>query len=176
MAESLTPLAAPGNAALPISLDDVQAAQARVRAAIVRTPLLRLSGPGIPESASVWLKPECLQLTGSFKLRGAYNKIAALAPQERAQGVVTYSSGNHAQGVACAAALLGIRATVVMPDNAPVVKVEGTRALGAEIVRCGPASEERRQVAEQLAAERGLVIVPPYNDPWIMAGQGTLGL
>src|SRR5207248_2456424 len=123
-----------------------------------------------------WIKPESLQLTGSFKLRGAYNKIAALPPQERARGVITYSSGNHAQGVACAAALLGVRAVVVMPDNAPPVKVAGTQALGAEVVRCGPASAERQAVAERLAAERGLVIVPPFNDALVMAGQGTAGL
>jgi threonine dehydratase len=161
---------------LPIGIEDVEAARERLRGVAVRTPLLRYprTAPRLPNE--VWLKPENLQLTGSFKIRGAYNKIAALAPEERARGVITYSSGNHAQGVACAAALLGVRATVVMPDNAPPVKVAGTRALGAEIVRCGPASEERRQVAEQLAAERGLMIVPPYNDAWIMAGQGTVGL
>jgi threonine dehydratase len=161
---------------LPITLADVEAARERLRGVVTRTPLLRYprTAPRLPNE--VWFKPENLQLTGSFKIRGANNKIAALPPQERAQGVITYSSGNHAQGVACAAALLGVRATVVMPENAPTVKVEGTRALGATVVFCGPASEERRAVAERLAIERGLVIIPPYNDPWIMAGQGTLGL
>ena len=160
----------------PITLADIEAARARLAGVIHRTPLLRYPRTAPRLAQELWLKPESLQLTGSFKIRGAYNKIAALDPTERARGVITYSSGNHAQGVACAAALLGVRAVVVMPDNAPVVKVEGTRALGAEIVRCGPSSEERRQIAEQLAAERGLVIIPPFNDPWIMAGQGTVGL
>jgi threonine dehydratase len=161
---------------LPVTIADVEAARERLRGVARHTPLLPYprTAPRLPDE--VWIKPESLQLTGSFKLRGAYNKIAGLSLEERARGVVTYSSGNHAQGTACAAALLGIRAVVVMPDNAPPVKVEGTRALGAEIVRCGPASDERQAVAEQLAAERGLVIVPPFDDPWIMAGQGTVGL
>jgi threonine dehydratase len=163
-------------ATLPITIQDIEAARERLRGVARHTPLLPYprTAPRLPNE--VWVKPESLQLTGSFKLRGAYNKIASLTLEERARGVITYSSGNHAQGTACAAALLGVRAVVVMPDNAPAVKVEGTRALGAEIVRCGPASDERQAVAERLAAERGLVIVPPYNDPWVMAGQGTVGL
>ncbi len=163
-------------ATLPITIQDIEAARERLRGVARHTPLLPYprTAPRLPNE--VWVKPESLQLTGSFKLRGAYNKIASLSLEERARGVITYSSGNHAQGTACAAALLGVRAVVVMPDNAPAVKVEGTRALGAEIVRCGPASDERQAVAERLAAERGLVIVPPYNDPWVMAGQGTVGL
>jgi len=176
MVESLTPPAAPGNEPLPIALADVQAAQARVRAAIVRTPLLRLRGPGIPETASVWLKPENLQLTGSFKLRGAYNKLASLSAAERACGVIAYSSGNHAQGVACAAHLLGIHATIVMPEDAPPVKLAATRGWGADVVLCAPGSEARRELAETLQREHGYVLVPPYDDPLIMAGQGTATL
>lgn len=124
----------------------------------------------------LWLKPESLQPVGSFKLRGAYNKIASLTEQERRRGVISYSSGNHAQGVAFAARALGVKAVIVMPRNAPRLKVESTAALGAEIVTVGPASAERMQKAEELAREHGYVIVPPYNDEQIIAGQGTVGL
>ncbi len=117
-----------------------------------------------------------MQPIGSFKLRGAYNKIATLSEDEQRRGVITYSSGNHAQGVAYAARALGVRAVVVMPRNAPPIKVESTRALGAEVVFVGPASSERKARAEELAAEHGYVIVPPYNDERIIAGQGTIGL
>jgi threonine dehydratase len=109
-------------------------------------------------------------------LRGAYNKISSLPEEERGRGVITYSSGNHAQGVAYAARALGVKAVIVMPNNAPQVKVDSTRELGAEIVFVGPASSERKARAEQLAAERGYVIVPPYNDEKIIAGAGTMGL
>jgi len=122
------------------------------------------------------LKPESLQPVGSFKLRGAYNKIAGLTEQERRAGVISYSSGNHAQGVAYAAKALGVRATVVMPRNAPRIKVERTSAYGAEIVFVGPGSHERKARAEEIAQERGLTIIPPYNDEAIIAGQGTIGL
>jgi len=122
------------------------------------------------------LKPENLQPIGAFKLRGAYNKIASLTPEERARGVITYSSGNHAQGVAYAARALQTRAVIVMPRNAPVVKREATAALGAEIVFVGPSGVERQAKAEQLAAEHGYVIIPPYDDEKIIAGQGTAGL
>jgi threonine dehydratase len=119
---------------------------------------------------------ESLQPIGSFKLRGAYNKIASLSDDERKRGVITYSSGNHAQGVAYAARAMGVHATVVMPATAPQIKRESTAAMGAEIVLVGPGSAERQQRAEQMAAERGLCIVPPYNDEKIIAGQGTIGL
>jgi threonine dehydratase len=122
------------------------------------------------------LKPENQQPIGAFKLRGAYNKIASLPPADRARGVITYSSGNHAQGVAYAARSLGVKAVIVMPNNAPVVKREATAALGAEIVFVGPASLERQKKAEELAALHGYAIVPPYNDEQIIAGQGTMGL
>ncbi len=123
----------------------------------------------------LWLKPESLQPIGSFKLRGAYNKIASFTEQERQPGVISYSSGNHAQGVAYAARALGVKAVIVMPRNAPKIKVDSTAALGAEIVTVGPASSERLKKAEELAREHGYAIVPPYNDEQIIAGQGTVG-
>ncbi len=161
---------------LPITLTDVAVAAERGRGVIVHTPLLRLRGPGLPAGAEIWLKPENLQLTGSFKIRGAYNKLAALSPVERAQGVIAYSSGNHAQGVACAAYLLGIQATIVMPTDAPPVKLAATQGWGATVVPCAPGSEARRLLAEELQREHGYVLVPPYDDPLIMAGQGTATL
>jgi threonine dehydratase len=124
----------------------------------------------------LYFKAECLQPIGSFKLRGAYNKISSLTPEERSRGVITYSSGNHAQGVAYAARALGIRAVIVMPAAAPRVKMEATAALGAEIVTVGNASEERRMKALELAEAKGYVVIPPYDDEKIIAGQGTTGL
>ena len=127
-------------------------------------------------SGELWLKAESLQPIGSFKLRGAYNKVASLTAEERSRGVISYSSGNHAQGVAYAARALGVKAVIVMPRNAPKTKLEATAALGAEIVTVGPASAERMQKAEELAELHGYAIVPPYNDEHIIAGQGTVGL
>ncbi len=124
----------------------------------------------------LYLKPENLQSIGAFKLRGAYNKIASLTDEERSHGVISYSSGNHAQGVAYAARALGTKAVIVMPNNAPAIKREATAALGAEIVLVGPSSDERMLKAQELAAEHGYVIVPPYDDEKIIAGQGTMGL
>ncbi|HUS17016.1 MAG TPA: pyridoxal-phosphate dependent enzyme, partial [Chloroflexia bacterium] len=121
---------------LPITLEDVRAAQERARGVVLHTPLLRLQGPGLPAGADIWLKPENLQLTGSFKIRGAYNKLAALSPGDRSRGVIAYSSGNHAQGVACAAHLLGIHATIVMPEDAPPIKLAATKGWGATVVQC----------------------------------------
>ena len=117
-----------------------------------------------------------MQPIGAFKLRGAYNKVASLSEDERRRGVISYSSGNHGQGVAYAARALGVKAIIVMPGNAPKNKLEATAALGAEIITVGPGSEERRLRAEELAAEHGYAIVPPYNDEKIIAGQGTVGL
>jgi threonine dehydratase len=127
-------------------------------------------------SRRLFLKPENQQPIGAFKLRGAYNKIASLTEENRKRGVITYSSGNHAQGVAYAARALGIKAVIVMPDNAPAIKRHATAALGAEIVTVGPGSAERQNKAEDLAKQYGYVIVPPYNDEQIIAGQGTIGL
>ncbi|MBO0911137.1 MAG: pyridoxal-phosphate dependent enzyme [Acidobacteria bacterium] len=155
-----------------ISLSDIQAARSRLNGIIVRTPLIPLEREG----ARLVLKAENLQPIGAFKLRGAYNKIRSLTPEERARGVITYSSGNHAQGVAYAARALGAKAVVVMPRNAPAVKREATAALGAEIVLVGPSGVERQTRAEELAAEHGYAMVPPYDDEKIIAGQGTAGL
>jgi threonine dehydratase len=157
-----------------VTLDEIVAARARLVGVAVRTPLIALTWPDL--AGEVFIKNEGLQPTGSFKLRGAYNKIAQLSAEERGRGVITYSSGNHAQGVAYAARALGVKAVVVMPSNASEVKRAATAALGAEIVLVGPSSTERRLKAEELAAEFGYVIVPPYDDAQIIAGQGTCGL
>ena len=158
-----------------VSLHDIREAQARLDGIAVRTPLLEWTA--VADSRKLYLKLENLQPIGAFKLRGAYNKIASLSEEERRRrGVISYSSGNHAQGVAYAARALGAKAIIVMPGNAPKNKLEATAALGAEIITVGPSSEERRLRAEQLAAEHGYVVVPPYNDEKIIAGQGTVGL
>jgi threonine dehydratase len=157
-----------------VSLHDIRAAQTLLHGIAVRTPLFEWTGMG--DQRKLYLKLENLQPIGAFKLRGAYNKVASLTDDERRRGVISYSSGNHAQGVAYAARALGVKAIIVMPGNAPKNKLDATAALGAEIVVVGPSSEERRLRAEQLAAEHGYAIVPPYNDEKIIAGQGTVGL
>ncbi|MGD1215351.1 MAG: threonine/serine dehydratase [Terriglobales bacterium] len=157
-----------------VTLADIHQARARLEGIAARTPLLEWTGAS--DSRKLFLKLENLQPIGAFKLRGAYNKIASLSDEERLRGVISYSSGNHAQGVAYAARALGVKAIIVMPGNAPKNKLEATAALGAKIVTVGPGSEERRLRAEQLAAEHGYVIVPPYNDEKIIAGQGTVAL
>ncbi len=162
-----------------VTLSDIQLAQQRIRGIAVRTPLIAYFPPATesePPRGQLFLKPESLQPIGSFKLRGAYNKIASLTNDERRRGVISYSSGNHAQGVAYAARALGVKAVIVMPRNAPKLKVDSTAALGAEIITVGPASTERMQRAEKLSRQHGYVIVPPYNDEQIIAGQGTVGL
>ncbi len=156
-----------------VTLQDIQQARTLLHKIAVRTPLVLCK---LPDNRQIFVKPENLQPIGSFKLRGAYNKISSLTPEERARGVVAHSSGNHAQGVAFAARALGVKATIVMPETAPKVKLEATKALGAEIILVGPASEQRIKKAEELEKERGLVPVPPYNDEKIIAGQGTIGL
>ena len=153
-----------------VTLADIQAAAVRIAGTAVHTPLVPLPG------SNILLKAESAQPIGSFKLRGAFNTIAQLTPAELALGVITYSSGNHAQGVAYAARALGSKSVIVMPDNAPEVKVEATRALGAEVVFVGPASSARRLKAEELAAAHGYTIIPPYDHPHIIAGQATCGL
>jgi threonine dehydratase len=165
-------------------LENIREAQARLFGVSVRTGLIQapLDQAPLDEDARVldgrklYLKPENLQPIGAFKLRGAYNKIAALSPQERSRGVITYSSGNHGQGVAYAARALGTKAVIVMPSNAPSLKREAAASMGAEIVLVGPGSLERQTKAEELAAQYGYVIVPPFNDEQIIAGQGTMGL
>ena len=157
-----------------VSLHDIQQAQTLLSGVALRTPLFEWTAPTDPRR--LYLKLENKQPIGAFKLRGAYNKVASLTDDERRRGVISYSSGNHAQGVAYAARALSVKAVIVMPGNAPRNKLEATAALGAEIVLVGPGSEERRLRAEQLAADRGYIIVPPYNDEKIIAGQGTVGL
>jgi threonine dehydratase len=157
-----------------VTLADIQRAKTLLDGIAVRTPLLEWTAVG--DTRKLFLKLENLQPMGAFKLRGAYNKIASLSPDERRHGVVAYSSGNHAQGVAYAARALGLKAVIVMPGNTPPNKLESTAALGAEIVKVGPGSEERRIRAEELAAQYGYAVVPPYNDEQIIAGQGTTGL
>jgi threonine dehydratase len=159
---------------LLVSYKEIRDAQERIRGVAAHTPLIRLQIFSLPEN--VYVKAEGLQPIGSFKLRGAYNKIAQLSEDERRRGVITYSSGNHAQGVAYAARTLGAKAVIVMPSNAPEVKKKATAALGAEIVEVGPASSDRKQKAEELEAKFGYVMVPPYDDPAIIAGQATCGL
>lgn len=155
-----------------ISLSEIQQARTRLAGVAVRTPLIPLEHGG----GTLYLKPENLQPVGAFKIRGAYNKIASLTPEERARGVIAYSSGNHAQGVAYAARALNSKAVIVMPRVAPAVKREATEALGAEVVYVGPSGVERMTKAEELAAKHGYTMIPPYDDEQIIAGQGTLGL
>ncbi|RMD95734.1 MAG: threonine/serine dehydratase, partial [Alphaproteobacteria bacterium] len=155
----------------------IEAAAARLKGKARRTPLL--SSPFLDEIAGrrVLVKPECLQHTGSFKFRGAYSAISALPPETRARGVLAYSSGNHAQGVAMAARMHGIPAVIVMPSDAPAIKLANTRALGAEVVEYDrPGGEDREAIGERLAAERGLTLIRPYDEPQVIAGQGTVGL
>ena len=157
-----------------VSLDAIREAAARIASIAVKTPLVRAPFPGI--SGEVWLKAESLQPIGAFKIRGAANKILQLTPEEIARGVITYSSGNHAQGVAYAARAVGAKAVIVMPSNAPAIKRAATLAFGAEVVDVGNASSERLAVAEQLVREHGYIVVPPYDDEKIIAGQATCGL
>ncbi len=155
-----------------ISLDDVRAAADRIRGSVVRTPLV--PAPWADPERPLWIKPESLQAIGAFKVRGAFNAIAALDDPTRARGVVAYSSGNHAQAVAHAAAHYGIRSWIVMPEETPAVKVSATRTWGAEVVLCG--AGERERVAEQLVIDTGAVLIPPFDHPDVIAGQGTIGL
>ena len=173
-----------------ITLSDLRAAQSLIHGITVHTRLIEfnrgaphvsphlrdMGTSALDSSRRIFLKPENQQPIGAFKLRGAYNHIASLSEAERRRGVISYSSGNHAQGVAYAARALNTKAVIVMPNNAPANKREATAALGAEIVFVGPASDERKAKAEELAAQHGYVIVPPYNDEKIIAGQGTVGL
>ena len=175
-----------------VSIDEIRAAAARIASIAIKTPLLRAPFPALAGlgAGEVWLKAESLQPIGAFKIRGAANKILQLTPAEIARGVITYSSGNHAQGVAYAARAVGAKygvpgdrssspgckAFIVMPSNAPAVKRAATLALGAEIVDVGPASSERLAKAEELVREHGYIVIPPYDDEQIIAGQGTCGL
>ncbi len=164
-------------ASLPVTLDDVLAAKRRIHGYCHRTPAFPSRTLSKLIGARVWLKCENLQVGGAFKARGAYNKIARLSPLERQRGVITFSSGNHAQGVARAAQSLAIPCVVVMPLDAPVTKLNATRdTYRAEVVLCGTTSDERRREAEKIARERGMTMIPPFDDEDIVAGQGTVGL
>jgi threonine dehydratase len=163
----------------PVSLPtaaDVDAAARRLAGVVLHTPLLTSATLDAITGGRIFLKAETLQHTGSFKFRGAYNKLAAIPPEQRAGGVVAFSSGNHAQGVAAAARLLGMSCVIVMPHDAPRAKRERTAALGAELVFYDRTRDDREAIAGDLAARRGAVLVPPYDDALIIAGQGTAGL
>jgi threonine dehydratase len=154
----------------------IEAARARLNGHVRRTPLL--SSPFLDEIAGrrVFVKPECLQHTGSFKFRGAWSAISALAPDVRSRGVIAFSSGNHAQGVALAAKLHGISSVIIMPSDAPRIKIDNTRAYGAEVVLYDRASEDRDAIGAQLSQERHLTLIKPFDEPLVIAGQGTAGL
>lgn len=161
-------------AALAISFADIEAAATRLEGVANRTPVLTSRTMDALSGRQLFFKCENFQRSGSFKFRGAYNRLSQLSGAQRERGVVAFSSGNHAQGVALAARLLGLPALIVMPDDAPPVKVEATRAYGAEVVFYNRHSDDREALARQIAEARGAVVVPSYNDPQIMAGQGTL--
>jgi threonine dehydratase len=163
-------------ASMSVTISDIEAAAARLAGHAVETPLIE--SPTLNERLGrrVLIKPETLQRVGAFKFRGAYNRLSQLSGDERRRGVVAFSSGNHAQGVALAARLLGMPALIVMPSDAPAVKAEATRGYGAEIRFYDRMTESREAIAAELAAERGAVIVPAFDDPDVIAGQGTAGL
>lgn len=159
-----------------MNIDMIEAAAGRIAGHAVRTPLL--NAPLLDREAGrrIFVKAECLQKTGSFKYRGARSAISALAPESRARGVVAFSSGNHAQGVACAATELGAPATIVMPSDAPALKIANTRAYGAEVVLYDRETQDRDAIGAALAEERGLTLIRPFDDEYVIAGQGTTGL
>jgi threonine dehydratase len=154
-----------------VTRKDVHDAQQRIMGCVEQTPVIESEVGG----HRIWLKCECLQTGGAFKLRGASNRLLQLSDEERARGVVAFSSGNHARGVAIAAKRLGVHAIIVMPSDAPVVKVDGTRAEGAEIIFYDRYRESREDIAARISAESGATVVPSFDDPHIVAGQGTVG-
>ncbi|SEP71886.1 threonine ammonia-lyase [Thalassovita taeanensis] len=159
-----------------MNIDMIEAAAQRLSGHARQTPLL--SSPFLDDIAGrrVLIKPECLQHTGSFKFRGGWSAVSALAPDLRARGVIAFSSGNHAQGVAYAAKLHGVPAVIIMPSDAPKLKIDNTRALGAEVVLYDRAGQDRDALGAQLSAERGLTLIKPFDEPQVIAGQGTTGL
>ncbi|MEW9920824.1 threonine/serine dehydratase [Marimonas sp. MJW-29] len=159
-----------------MNIEMIRAAAGRLEGHARRTPLL--SSPFLDEIAGrrVWVKPECLQHTGSFKFRGAWSALSALDPEVRKSGVIAFSSGNHAQGVALAAKLHGVPAVIVMPEDSPKLKIENTRAYGAEVVLYDRDSESREEIGARLSEERGLTLIKPFDEPQVIAGQGTCGL
>jgi len=158
---------------LSVSFGDIEAAHARLHGVAHRTPVLTSSSVDALTGAAVRFKCENLQRMGAFKFRGAYNALAQLTDDQKRRGVITYSSGNHAQAVALAGRLLGVAATIVMPADAPRVKLEATRGYGAEVITYDAKTASREDIARKLAAERGLTVVPPFDDPQVIAGQGT---
>jgi threonine dehydratase len=161
---------------LPVRFEEVRAAAGRIAGHAHRTPVLRSHSVDERTGANVFFKCENFQRMGAFKFRGAFNALAQLSPEARTRGVIAFSSGNHAQAVALAGRELGIRATIVMPQNAPAVKIEATRGYGAEVVLYDPARQDREALARQLAEERGLAVVPPFDHAHVIAGQGTAAL
>ena len=161
---------------MSLALHDIQSAAERIRGLAVRTSLLHAPAASAATDANVFLKPEVLQRTGSFKFRGATSRLRLLSDDERQRGVVAFSSGNHAQAVACAARDIGTPAVIVMPSDAPWLKIQNTRGFGAEVVLYDRLREDRVAIGRRLAAERGLVLVPPFDDLHVMAGQGTIGV
>lgn len=159
-----------------IKLDDIEAAAKRLSQVAVRTPLLQSAELDELLGGRVWVKPECFQLTGSFKIRGAYNLLSQLSDEQAGKGVAAWSSGNHAQGVAMAGNLLGIETAIVMPEDAPKAKIERTRRFGGEVILYDRYTGDREAIARKIAAERGAKLVPSYESEEIIAGQGTIGL
>jgi len=159
-----------------ITVDEIEAAARRLAGIAIETPLLQSSELDELTGGTVLLKPECLQRVGSFKIRGAYNLLSQLSPERARCGVVAWSSGNHAQGVAAAGAMLGIQTTIVMPEDAPAAKLENTRRLGGEVITYDRYTGDREAIAREIAAERGAELVPSYDHADIIAGQGTVGL
>ncbi|MBM1556134.1 threonine/serine dehydratase [Sulfitobacter mediterraneus] len=159
-----------------MNIEMIRAAAARLKGHARATPLL--NAPLLDDLAGrrIWVKPECLQLTGSFKFRGAWSALSALAPDVRSKGVIAFSSGNHAQGVALAAKMHGVPAVIIMPSDSPTLKIENTRAYGAEVVLYDRAGESREEIGDKLAQDRGLTLIKPYDEPQVIAGQGTTGL
>jgi threonine dehydratase len=164
---------APDNRSLAITYADVAAAAERIAGHAHRTPTLTSRTVDERTGARVFLKCENLQRIGAFKFRGAYNAVSRLSPEDRGRGVLSFSSGNHAQAVALAGKLLGVRVTIVMPSDAPAVKIEATRGYGAEVVLNDKRKETREEVAERIVRERGLTMIPPFDNPYVIAGQGT---
>jgi threonine dehydratase len=159
-----------------MNIDMIRAAQQRLSGHVRQTPLL--NAPCLDDIAGrrVWVKAECLQHTGSFKFRGAWSALSALEPAVRSKGVIAYSSGNHAQGVALAARMHGVPAVIIMPADSPALKIANTRAYGAEVVLYDRATESREDIGARLSTDRGLTLIKPYDEPEVIAGQGTCGL
>jgi len=161
---------------LPVTFEDVQSAATRIARVAHRTPVMTSRTINEMTGGEVFFKCECFQRIGAFKFRGAYNALSRLDDEERRRGVLTYSSGNHAQAVALASRMLGIHATIVMPRDAPPVKLAATRGYGAEVIAFDPSEDSRERLAQSLAAERGLRVIPPFEQPHVIAGQGTAAM